>query len=188
MLQLLSSRALPTHATWLLLRSTVAGRRLLDTLCNSQRAPRPAASAALAPPTSVQHATSSVQQQGSEAVLGVLTSLLQQQQQQQQQVVQATLQEQQQPDSPHGPTVANAAMDWAAASSELLSTQTCQSDLSAASSGQVRMESQLVFDSCWRRFREKRGTVSCLAGPWVLFNTHQLQSRYAASMHQQRLT
>lgn len=174
MLQLLlSGRALPTEATWLLLRSTVAGRRLLDTLCNSQQAPRPAATAALAP-TSVQHATSSVQQQGSEAVLGVLTSLLQQQQQQQAQVVQAALPgQQQQPDSPHdGPTVANAAMDWAAASSQLLSNQTCQSDLSAASSGQVRMESQLVFDSCWRRFREKRGTVSCLPEPWALLNAH----------------
>jgi hypothetical protein len=27
-------------------------------------------------------------------------------------------------------------------------------------SAQVRMESQLIFDSCWRRFKEKHGMVS----------------------------
>jgi hypothetical protein len=37
--------------------------------------------------------------------------------------------------------------------------QPCAPDSSAASSGVVRMESQLLFDACWRRFKEKHGMV-----------------------------
>lgn len=118
----------------------------------------PAASTSSREPASEQADT-----QKSDSVLGLLTSLLHQQQQQQQHSSQHSSQQQQQD---HGSgalsSTAQAAMQWPSSSSQLLdSTAACQPDLAAASSG-VRMESQLVFDSCWRRFREKRGMVSTL--------------------------
>lgn len=140
---------------------TVAAKRLLETLSDSQSA----SNAALAP--AVSHAATSGQQDNiqkssneqadSGNVLGVLTSLLLQQQQKAQSLPQQQAAAQEQPS--HG----SAAMQWPAAASQVIPDPSCQPDLSAASSGQVRMESQLVFDSCWRRFREKRGMVSLLA-------------------------
>lgn len=88
-------------------------------------------------------------------VLGVLSSLLpaqQQQHQQQQQdcvniaIAQAVAQAQQQ-------GFGNCS------SSSSSGIQSCQTDGPAASSGVVRMESQILFDSCWRRFKEKHDMV-----------------------------
>lgn len=141
----------------LALRGTVAATRLLETLSQRPAAPNAALPSAVAGASSRQqpdsnHAsqTSSIEQADSSKVLGVLTSLLQQQQQGSQ-----TLQ-QQQTAQEFGHN-ASSALQWPAAGSQALPNPSCQPDLSAASSGQVRMESQLVFDSCWRRFREKHG-------------------------------
>jgi hypothetical protein len=145
----------------------VAATRLLETLTHSQ----PASQAALAP--AVSHVSgqqdnaqkSSNEQADSGNVLGVLTSLLLQQQQRPQSLPPTA---QQQAAAQEQPSTASAAMQWPAAAGQVIPNPSCQPDLSAASSGQVRMESQLVFDSCWRRFREKRGMVSLLAGSCVL--------------------
>jgi hypothetical protein len=143
---------------------TVAATRLLETLSH----PQSASQAALAP--AVSHVSgqqdnaqkSSNDKADSGNVLGVLTSLLLQQQQRPQSLPQ------QQAAAKEHPCNASAAMQWPAAASQVIPNPSCQPDLSAASSGQVRMESQLVFDSCWRRFREKRGMVSLLVGLYVL--------------------
>jgi hypothetical protein len=131
----------------------VACTRLLETLAQPPASPVVALGSTAAQ-GSVAGANNVLpeQQQSSnnhDKVLGVLSSLLQQQGQQQQAQQQQAQQQQQPSGSRHWPT-----------GDELSSSlQGCQPDLSAASSGQVRMESQLVFDSCWRRFRERHDMV-----------------------------
>lgn len=130
--------------TQLALRGSVAACRFLETLSSNtcaglagaQRAPPPLASGSS---SSSRPGVAALQQSSvpnpqehadSGNVLGVLTSLLQQQQQS---------------------SAAPLSLSQAAAAQDAFSSSP------ASSASCVRMESQLVFDSCWRRFRERRG-------------------------------
>jgi hypothetical protein len=137
--------------------SVYAALRLQSTLSSQSAGPLAAALVAPTPATASSRQPESVEgpkeQPSNHKVLGVLTTLLQQQQHDAQSLQQQQAAGQQ----------AASTMQWPSTGSQALPEATCQPYLSAASSGQVRMESQLVFDSCWRRFREKHGMVSCLA-------------------------
>lgn len=163
MLGLPHTQASATQLAW----CTVAACRFLETLSSRTGAGLAAPGRAPPPPASKSSSSSSspdvaATQQGSVPssqkqadsgnVLGVLTSLLQQQQQSSS----ASLAQQQAgraQDAFSGPASAGSSSGLQG----LLPDPSCGPDVSAASSGQVRMESQLVFDSCWRRFRERRG-------------------------------
>lgn len=138
--------------------SVYAALRLQSTLNSQTAGPLAAALVASPPATASSRQTESVEgpreQPSNHKVLGVLTTLLQQQQH-------GTQSLQQQQAAAQQNASGAGSMQWPPTSSPVVSETTCQPDLSAASSGQVRMESQLVFDSCWRRFREKHGMVSC---------------------------
>lgn len=158
MLGLPRTPASATQLAW----CTVAACRFLETLSSRTGAGLAAPSRAPPPPAgssnvlaatqqgSVPH--SSQKQADSGNVLGMLTSLLQQQQQSSSA---SLVQHQAAQEAFSGPASASAGSS--SGLQGLLPNPSCGPDVSAASSGQVRMESQLVFDSCWRRFRERRG-------------------------------
>lgn len=147
----------------------VSALRFIETHATQQPASpsvgRPTVAAVSRQPQQAANPEQADSKQDADSVLGLLTSLLHQQTQQHSSSSSQAQHDQQQQQRASQQVAMQAAMaplsqQWPHASSQVSSSSACGPDLSAASSG-VRMESQLVFDSCWRRFRERRGMVSC---------------------------